>query len=144
MTIKSSFARALRKTLKQGYIPLKGYKVVSFASIIREEHGYVDLRVVKPDDESKKQLRAHISINDILFDPEFARLLWGEEYVYNRDYALVTGVSAMTALINHGADGVAVDGDLEYMRLLAWQYHLQQVVILPTTTDRLKYLGENL
>lgn len=77
MTIKSAFARAMRKTLNKGYKPLKGFTVVSFASVIRDEHSFVEFRVKK--DGEDKELRADIALNDILFDTDWARLLWGEE-----------------------------------------------------------------
>lgn len=80
VTIKSSFGKAIRKVLAQGYKPLKGFQVSTFSTNIRDEHSFVEFIVVRDGDLLRKELRADIAISDIIFDPAFAKLLWGEDW----------------------------------------------------------------
>jgi hypothetical protein len=71
---------------------------------------------VNPDDNTAGSLRT----NDIIFNHDFAKALWGEDY---------SGFSG------HTKPGEKIE-DLE-----TWQYHLQQMVV---ADDPIAYLGEHL
>jgi hypothetical protein len=128
MTIRAQFNKAVRRALKRSYQPLKGARVTTFSSVIRDDHAYIDFRVVKNGDETKKELKLLLAMTDVIFDPVFAAAVWGDAPIRVRS-------------------GEHIDGkDPEWpdKAFTNWQYHLQQMVILPTTTERLKYLGANL
>lgn len=66
--------------------------------------------------------------NDIIFNHDFAKALWGDEQWFLSD------LGEWHKSAEH-PDWLGTD------EKLAWQYHLQQMVI---ATDPIKYLGEHL
>lgn len=72
--------------------------------------------------KSKDSTAVNINYIELFFNHDFAKALWGEELVQNRDYSKT------------------ITDDTDWI-VTSWQYHLMQMVI---SEDPIKYLGENI
>lgn len=73
------------------------------------------------DDDDPGHLEGHWSIQELIFNHDFAKALWGEKHSAH--------------------EGQFVDGAHGMRWIPDWQYHLQQMVI---ADDPIKYLGDHL
>jgi len=64
------------------------------------------------------------TVSDLLSNHDFAKALWGEKHIHNGEYAPLGTLGTPAPIMQ-----------------VAWQYHLQQMVI---ADDPIKYLGEHI
>jgi len=129
MTDKEILEQAIQKAIDGGFTQSKYFYIGIPPKVSVWMGGEGKLSVSQAFSSVPSSLRvvfnSGISIHEypieaLIFDHDFAKCLWGD---YNTDYLLYY---QFTAIEPH---------------LLAWQYHLQQMVI---AEDPIKYLGENI
>ena len=125
MSNKEILEQAITKAIAGGYrywdYPEEELTVESFYHYFGDDHG-------------------GLLVNDIIFDHDFAKALWGEELHIDKSLAVLPIKTDMALSVVHTEYGAGVDGDVDYKSNPAWQYHLQAMVIAP---DPIQYLGEN-
>jgi len=111
---KEILEQAITKAIAGGYrywdYPEEELTVESFYHYFGDDHG-------------------GLLVNDIIFNHDFAKALWGEATW------MLTDMGDWVSPSNY--DGLTLGSQ----ELPAWQYHLQQMVI---ADDPIQYLGENL
>lgn len=86
-----------------------------------------------------------MNVESVIFNHDFAKALWGEEH---KPFALIWArLSDKDALLPYFNPTVPKDDPKQVMwavenhQILAWQWHLQRMVV---AEDPIKYLGDNL
>lgn len=150
--IRSILTKAAEVLFKNGYWPkeLEPYKDRKDYKLVVEQDS-MDLPLVliermwlkEPPKDSPEwdeprweiYMRPHplfFHVHDILMDTELARVLWGER--------LVDAMTGRKLVAKKLPEGVV---QLSWTRP-AWQYHLQQMVVLPTNLEKAEYLAKTL
>lgn len=117
MADKEILEKAIQQTIERGFVLPFG--ATYFA---------VDDDTIQFFDDDREFI-CSTHVYAIIFDPEFAKALWGESLIMCFD-------------CNEG--GHSDDHGYGWDTLALFQYQLQQMVILPTPRERIKYLGENI
>ena len=120
MSNQQILTKAIEKAIDGGFWQLGKNEVKSRYGFLRDKQKTVEEVYVIEYKGSENQLIRELAFETIIFNHDFAKALWGEDI---RIVGETPG--AMT----------------QEERPLAWQWHLQQMVI---ADDPIKYLGDNL
>ncbi len=139
MTIEQTFTRAFRKALKKGYDPVPGAKVTSVTVRLQTNTAsWVSLIVKRISDG--KQMGITIGLNDIIFDQDFARAVYGSEMIPDGAIVVFSGQTKPS-----DANGPAeYDESYESVQTEAFKYHLKQLSILNSIKGRISYIGSTI
>jgi hypothetical protein len=111
---KPIMVKAIEKARKNGW------RMYGWTNYLWTEAYGIPTGLYNPDDDTSVSL----GTNDIIYNHDFAKALWGEPRINAEPVAAKDGGNT-----------------IEFEAIEGWQFHLQQMVI---ANDPIKYLGENL
>lgn len=130
MTHQETLTKAIEKAIAGGWLG-GGYEPEIV--INNDDYDGYSVHIMVFELPSNRGLQSHIfaSEEEIIFNQEFAKSLWGERVVDNKCVCGHSGQHNLTLSTPH-AQIVVNSG---------WRYHLQQMVI---ANDPINYLGDNI
>lgn len=123
MDNKEILEKAIQKAIDGGWKKILGKDILHFRTA---SDAYVKLQT----NDDGMVGGEHFEINTVIFNHDFAKALWGEKRIPHRVYESP-----------RPQDAYKIELDFVLHRTVAWQYHLQQMVI---ADDPIRYLGKHL